>query len=136
MSIGRVRAPSLVRRLMVGLSLASFSAAILMVALAGWRDLRTGEAELATTTDQAIAKLAKILERPLWDLDMERVGSIAEAFSQDPRVTRLTIREASGGKLHVMTRGDSSASFRARPKSRTFKVPAGVSRRFSGFRSR
>jgi signal transduction histidine kinase/CheY-like chemotaxis protein len=93
---------------MVGLSLASFSAAILMVALAGWRDLRTGEAELATTTDQAIAKLAKILERPLWDLDMERVGSIAEAFSQDPRVTRLTIREASGGKLHVMTRGDSS----------------------------
>jgi signal transduction histidine kinase/CheY-like chemotaxis protein len=81
-----------------------------MVTLSAFRELRAGEVELEQSLEQAVAKLGKILERPMWDLDMERVGAIAEAFSADPRVTRLSVREATSGETYLVDRGSSTDS--------------------------
>jgi signal transduction histidine kinase/DNA-binding NarL/FixJ family response regulator len=95
---------SLVRRLVVGLTLAVGLSTTTVVGLGFLRDMRLGELELERTADASIARLTRVLEHPLWELDMVAASSIGEAFAQDPRIVRLSIREASSGESYAVDR--------------------------------
>jgi signal transduction histidine kinase/CheY-like chemotaxis protein len=89
----------------IGLSLAVSLSSAVVVAVAALRDLRLGELELARSADASIAGLVRILEHPLWELDMETASSIGEAFSQDPRVVRLVIHDLARDESYALNRG-------------------------------
>jgi PAS domain S-box-containing protein len=99
---------SIVRRLMIGLTLTIGMSSAITVLLFAAYELRKGDAELDHSIDDAVVELAQIVEPSLWDLDLERASTIGEAFARDPRVVRLTIREATGGATHTVVRSTTT----------------------------
>lgn len=103
-----IQPPSLISRLMVGLTLAVgavVAIAILIFARAG---MNRGEAQLDSEADTSITHLAQILDRPLWDFDTDRTTIIGSVYARDPSVERLQIRETSGKILYSVDRGRTS----------------------------
>src|SRR5262249_50816925 len=62
---------------------------------------RSEDGEIRRNLVSATAEVAQLLAPSMWDLDMDRAASIAEAFAQDPRVVRLTIHESGGAMREI-----------------------------------
>jgi PAS domain S-box-containing protein len=93
---------------MIGLTLTIGMSSAITVLLFAAYELRKSDAELDHSINDSVAELAQIVEPSLWDLDLERASTIGEAFARDPRVVRLTIREATGGATHTVVRGTAT----------------------------
>ncbi len=102
---GAVAVTSIVRRLMIGLTLTIGMSSAITVALFAAYELRQGDADLRRSVEQSITEFAQLVEPALWDLDMERASRIGDAFSKDPRVVRLTIHETTRDTWYRLDRG-------------------------------
>lgn len=89
---------SLVRRLLLALSAILTFVIIATSLIFAVVALHNGEAELQSLTDRAAARLASLLDDPLWDLDYDRASRIVDAFAEDQRVDRIEVYEKSTGK--------------------------------------
>ena len=99
---------SIIRRLMVSLTLTVGLVSTLAIAFFAWDAARGGKARLEKDADEAIEHLVSILEGPLWDYDPARTAIAGEAYATDPRIVRLTIRGETGEYLFSLDRGDEA----------------------------
>ena len=98
----------LIVKLCVGIGLVS------LVACAGfvWAVARAERAALQNDADQALAHLAGVLEKPLWDYDDEGVKFIGETFARDNRIGGLTVLGAQSNRLYSFAREDDAGGVR------------------------
>jgi PAS domain S-box-containing protein len=93
---------AIARRLLVGLTATVGLSSALVVALLGIYETRAGDRDLKADLDGSIAAFAQMIEPALWDIDSARTNRLAEAFARDPRIARLTVREATTGQTTVI----------------------------------
>lgn len=98
------RQHSVVRRLIVTLTLALGLVALLIAAALPTVVSRQGRAELEAAADQSIAFLARTLAQPLWDFDEQSTRIIGKTFATDERITRLMIYGSKGEALFAFAR--------------------------------
>jgi signal transduction histidine kinase len=91
-------------RLMLGFAMVGALSSALVVALIAGVAERYGEARLRQEIAQGTERLARMLEGPLWDVDLDGAQSLGEAFASDPRVVRVTIRESVSGATRTIER--------------------------------
>ncbi|MEP6618138.1 MAG: ATP-binding protein [bacterium] len=103
-----VTSTSLIRRLLLGLTITVGMSSALVLVLLVTLAVRGEDARLRRDIDESVAEAAQLLESPLWDLDMDRAMKIGEAFAQDPRVVRLTIRDESSGATRIVQRANTA----------------------------
>jgi PAS domain S-box-containing protein len=96
--------PSISRRLLIGQTVTVGLSSALIVALLAAYEARTSRADLDTEIDASVSAFAKVVEPALWDVDLDRVGRLAGAFAQDPRIARLTVLEATTGTTQTFDR--------------------------------
>ena len=100
----------MMRRLMIGLTIAvgmSSALVVVLLVVVAWRG---EEAALQRDVVESAAQASRMLEAPLWDLDMGRAARIGEAFAQDPRVAALSIHEASSDETSAAPRLNCSSA--------------------------
>ncbi|MEP6999201.1 MAG: ATP-binding protein [bacterium] len=101
---GATASTSILRRLLIGLTVTVGLSSTLVVALLAVFSLRIADQSLERHVDASVLEAAQLLESPLWDIDMERATRLGEAFAQDQRIVRLTIRETTSGETRTIVR--------------------------------
>ena len=106
---------SILQRLLVGLTVTVGLISMLVVAIFAIVVIHNADARVARDVDVSVREAAQLLESPLWHLDLDRATRIAEAFGQDPRISSITIREATTGASRTIERlATSDATTRTR----------------------
>ncbi|MEO8619873.1 MAG: PAS domain S-box protein [bacterium] len=101
---GAAPSTSILRRLLVGLTVTVGLSSALVVALIAVFSLRVADESLQRHVEAAVGEAAQLLESPLWDIDMDRATRLGEAFAQDQRIARMTIHETTSGVTRTIQR--------------------------------
>ena len=101
---------SIIRRLIIGLTVVLGIVLIIASLLIAMIGAREGRIDLENEADKSIAHLMRILEKPLWDMDGKRTAITGEAYSMDARIIMLTITGSVNQILYSIDRGDLSDS--------------------------
>ena len=96
---------SIVRRLLLALTVSVALSSVATVIVLAAVDTRRRGAELDQDADDAVRELSHVIEPALWDIDMDRAAQIGNAFAEDPRVVRLSIRDNSTGATREIRHG-------------------------------
>ncbi len=103
----RQRSVSLARRMVLVLSLVISVVSLLVTAALASYTARSERLNLESEADKAITYLVGMLEKPLWDFDVERLRALCAAFGRNGDVSDLTCIGDAGEKLFSL-RGRST----------------------------